>query len=88
MAFHRALDDEARGHSVLVYGLGIPDLGKREPLPLSEIWKQKQKHIDAHDIVEAIRSYPRIPPTFDGSFPFGSEEGKIEIGGTYFLEDE
>jgi hypothetical protein len=68
--------------------LGIPDFCKGGPLPLSEIWKRKQKHIDAYDIVEAIRSYPRIPSTFDGSLPFGSDEGRIQVGETYFFQDD
>jgi SEC-C motif len=46
MAFHRALDEEARGHSVLIYGLGIPDFGKGGQYRLSDLWRQKQKHID------------------------------------------
>ena len=87
MPFHRILDDEARGHSLLVRGLGISDFGT--PGRLSEIWKQKQKHIDAHHIVEALMSYPKIPATFDGSLPLAKfdEKNRIEIGSKYFFED-
>jgi hypothetical protein len=44
MAFHRALDGEAGGHSVLVYGLGIPGFCKGEPLPL----RNRSKGISMH----------------------------------------
>ena len=85
--FHRTLDDEARGHSVLIHGLGLPDFGK--PGRLSEIWKQKQKHVDAYRIMEALMSYPKIPNTFDGSLPLAKSdaENRIEIGQEYFFED-
>lgn len=88
--FHRVLDDEILGHSILAHGLGIPDFAKPGRYRLPEIWRRKQKHIDAHNIVESFRSYPKIPMTFDGSLPLSkhSMENRIEIGGTYFFEDD
>lgn len=89
MPFHRELNEEARGHSVLAHGLKIPDFGKPGQYQLSEIWRQKQKHIDAHNIMEAIKSYPKIPNTFNGSLPLSKHEAdnRLEIGQTYFFEN-
>jgi hypothetical protein len=77
-----------RGHAVMAYGLGISDFGKSGYFRLSELWKGKQKHIDAYDIIQAFNSYPNIPSTFDGSLPWGRPEdgGRIETGQTYFFE--
>lgn len=87
--FHRGLEEEALGHSVLVHGLGIPDFGKPGQYRLSEIWRQKQKHIDAHNIMEAIKSYPKIPTTFDGTLSLTKYEAdnRIQIGQIYFFND-
>jgi hypothetical protein len=54
---------------------------------LSESYRQKQKHIDAHNILESFRAYPQIPESFDGrpaSDPSGAE--RIRIGETYHFE--
>jgi hypothetical protein len=87
LAFHRALDEEQK-HSVLAYGLGISDFNKTGHFPIRELWRQEQKHVDAYDIIEAIRSYPKIPATFDGSMPNETAGDKIEIGGTYAFHDD
>jgi hypothetical protein len=89
MPFHRALDDEARGHVALVHGLGISDFPNVGEYRLSELWRRKQKHIDAYQVLEALFSYPKIPNTFDGSLslPKSDAENRIEIGQTYFFED-
>ena len=89
MPFHRALDDEARGHAALAHGLGISDFAKVGEYRLSEVWRRKQKHIDAYQIMDAIFSYPKIPNTFDGSLPLAKSdaENQIQIGQTYFFED-
>ncbi len=89
MAFHRALNEKALGHAALAYGLGIMDFAKPGEYRLSEVWTRKQKHIDAHHILDALKSYPKIPNTFDGSLPLAKSdaENRIEIGQTYFFED-
>lgn len=89
MPFHRALDEAAHGHVALAHGLGISDFAKVGEFRLSEVWRRKQKHIDAHHILEALLSYPNIPSTFDGSLPLAKSvaENRIEIGRTYFFED-
>jgi hypothetical protein len=87
--FHRALDETAREHAALAHGLGIDDFAKVGEFSLSEVWRRKQKHIDAHHILEALLSYPKIPNRFDGSLPLtkSDEENRIEIGRSYFFDD-
>ncbi len=88
MPFHRALQGEQRGY-VMAHGLGIPDFGKPGYYQVSEIYRRKQKHIDAHDIMEAFGEYPQIPSTFDGSLPSslkGNPYARIIIGESYFFE--
>lgn len=89
MPFHLALQSEQPGLAVLAHGLGIPDFSKPGHYRLSEIYRRKQKHIDAHDIMEAFAKYPQLPPTFDGSLPSslkGKPYERIIIGETYFFE--
>lgn len=90
MGFHWNLDSENRGHAVLVHGLGIPDFARVGKFRLSEIYKNKQRHIDAHDIMAAFKDYPNIPQTIDGSLPsesFNQNPQHIKIGEKYFFED-
>jgi hypothetical protein len=90
MSFHRALDSTQTGHAVMAYGLGIHDFSKPGYYRLSEVYRRKQKHIDAHDIVEAFRKYPQLPITFDGTLPseaFNKNSQRLIIGETYFFED-
>ena len=90
MGFHWDLDSENRGHAVLVHGLGIPDFAKVGNFRLSDLYKKKQRHIDAHDIMAAFKDYPNIPQTIDGSLPsesFNQNPQHIKIGEKYFFED-
>lgn len=90
MNFHWHLDSEKRPHGILGHGLGIKDFGKVGFFGLSEIYRAKQKHIDAHNILEAFREYPKIPSTLDGSLPseaFSENPQPIKIGETYFFND-
>jgi hypothetical protein len=90
MGFHWDLNTDKRNHAILAHGLGIPDFGKQGYFRLSEIYKRKQRHIDAHEIMEAFREYPKIPPTFDGSLPsetFFDNPQHLKIGEKYFFED-
>jgi hypothetical protein len=89
MSFHRALQSEDAKFAIMPYGLGIPDFSKPGMYRVSEIYRRKQKHIDAHDIMEAFAKYPQLPPTFDGSLPSslkGKPYDRIIIGETYFFE--
>ena len=36
---------------------------------LSEIYRQKRKHVDAHHIGKSFLNYTNFPTTFDGSLP-------------------
>lgn len=89
--FHYDLDKKEQTIAVLPYGLGIPDFSKSEPLPFSEIYRRKQKHIDAHNILESFTGYLDIPQTFDGSLPsecFSDKSKRIVLGERYFFEEE
>jgi hypothetical protein len=89
LPFHWNLSGAVREIAVLAYGLGIADFSKPGSYRLSEIWMRKQKHIDAWHILDAFRSYPNLPTTFDGSLPLSGSSAKnhIEIGRTYIFED-
>lgn len=91
MAFHRTLDDTAQSRELLAYGLGIPDFGKPGEIRLSDWYRNKQKHIDAHDVMDAFRTYPQMPDTFDGQPASeayrGSHNRRLRVGETYFFED-
>ena len=76
--------------SALPFGLGMPDFNRPGYFRLSEIYRQKQKHIDAHNIGEALQKYPCLPTTFDGRLPseaFGRSSSRVIIGETPTLED-
>lgn len=90
MAFHRVLENEARGQSALAHGLGFQDFAKAGEFTFVEAWKQKQKHIDAHRIFDALNLYPQIPNTFGGELPMteAARANWIEIGQTYSFGPE
>jgi hypothetical protein len=89
MAFHRRLSDVP----VIVaapFGLGIPDFNKPGMMRLTEAYRRKQKHIDAHHIGDAFAQFVSFPSTFDGSLPseaFGSSPPRVTIGETYHFEN-
>ncbi len=90
IGFHWNLDSEKRGNAILAHGLGIPDFAKRGYFRLPELYRRKQRHIDAYEIMEAFRDYPKLPLTFDGSLPsetFSDNPQHLKIGETYFFED-
>ena len=87
--FHRMLSD-APGHAAFPFGLGIPDFNRPGLVRLTEAYKRKQEHIDAHNIGDAIAKLLNFPTTFDGSLPsekFGAQSERIQIGQSYFFED-
>lgn len=89
LPFHWHLEEEAPPAIGLAYGLGIPDFAKEGKYRLPEIWKMKQDHIDVYNVMEAVKTYPQIPPTFDGELPLYPEDfgNRIQVGETYFFED-
>lgn len=89
MAFHRALNSPNPGRELFAHGLGLPDFGKPGEIRLQDWYRQKQKHIDAHNIMDAFRTYPQVPETFDGrpaSEAFDKSQ-RLRVGETYFFED-
>lgn len=88
MSYHRKLKDDILTAAV-PFGLGIPDFNRPGFMRLSEVWRRKQKHIDMFNISAALRKYPHLPATFDGSLPSESLHGelpRVMIGETYFFE--
>lgn len=89
LPFHRMLN-ETPLISALPFGLGMPDFNRPGYFRLSEIYRQKQKHIDAHYIAEELPKYPCLPTTFDGGLPseaFGRSSSRVIIGETHTLKD-
>jgi hypothetical protein len=90
MCFHLGLDSERDMRTLLAHGLGIPDFGKVGKYRLSEIYRQRKKHVDAHNIAESFLTYGNLPSTFDGkmaSEAFADQPRDIKIGETYFFND-
>ncbi len=89
MAFHRRLN-EVGVIAALPFGLGMPDFGKPGYYRLSDMYRQKQKHIDAYHIGDSLLNYNRFPITFDGRLPsevFTPNSSRVIIGETYFFEN-
>jgi hypothetical protein len=90
MCFHRHLEDASCGATGMAYGLHMADFAKPGRYRLSEKYRAKQKHIDAHFIAESLETYPRLPITFDGSMPSEARaggRGRVLIGERYFFTD-
>jgi hypothetical protein len=85
IGFHRNLDGTPTP-AMLPFGLGILDFNRPGYMRLSEIYRQKQKYIDAHHIGESFLNYTKFPTTFDGSLPsdaFGAASSRVKIGESY-----
>jgi hypothetical protein len=88
ISFHRDLNG-APVVAAAPYGLGMPDFNRREPIRISEAYRRKQKHMDAHRILEAFPGYLSFPATFDGRLPsegLHGEQRRVLIGETYHFE--
>lgn len=89
LAFHRYLSNDTVGRETLAYGLGLPDFSKPGYRRILDMYRNKQKHIDAYDVMAALQTYPCIPSTFDGSLPSEAFGGirSLKIGETYFFDN-
>jgi hypothetical protein len=90
VCFHHHLDDCHAQLAIMAYGLNIPDFAKAGRYQLRDLYHAKQKHMDAHRIIDVFRTYHELPPTFDGSLPSegdGSSRPRLLVGETYFFED-
>jgi hypothetical protein len=75
---------------MLPFGLGIPDFNRPGYVRLSEIYRQKQKHIDAYHIGDSFLNYTKFPTTFDGSLlseAFGAASSRVKIGESYLFQN-
>ncbi len=89
MGFHWDLEEERKGHAIMVSGLRIPDFMAKGYFSFSEIYRKKQRHIDIYEIIESLKEYPAIPDTFNGdlsSKAFGKDDPIPQIGETYFFD--
>jgi SEC-C motif len=89
IGFHRNLDGTP-APAMLPFGLGIADFNRPGYMRLSEIYRQKRKHIDAHHIGESFLNYTKFPTTFDGSLPseaFGAATSRVKIGESYLFRN-
>jgi hypothetical protein len=71
------------------FGLGMPDFNRPGMIRVTEAYRQRQKHADAHSIGEVLQNYSRFPSTFDGKLPsesLGTHE-RVRVGETYFFGD-
>jgi hypothetical protein len=87
--YHRNLDSTDNGIMAFAHGFKIDDFAKPGRYNLITKYKNKQKHLDLHDIGESFKSYPNIPQTFDGSIPcyaFNKDLQRIIIGQKYFFD--
>jgi hypothetical protein len=87
--FHRQLNDTA-SMAAFPIGVGIPDFNRPGVKRVSDAYRQKQRHIDAHYIGKALAEYLKFPATFDGSLPSEAISGsppRIKIGETYRFGD-
>ncbi len=84
LPFHRMLD-RPLSIAALPFGLGLADFNRPGHYRLSEAYRRKLKHIDAHHIADALTKYAKFPTTFDGSLPSEAFSGakRIMIGETY-----
>ncbi len=87
LPFHLYLAGNSPGRQALGYGLGISDFSKPGNKTLIQMYREKQKHLDAHEIMDAIKVYPVFPDTFDGSLISDSSDRNIKIGETYQFTD-
>jgi len=87
--FHYRLNETA-SMAAFPFGLGMDDCNRPGVRRVSEAYRLKQKHIDAHYIGEALSNYLKFPATFDGSLPSEAINGsppRIQIGETYCFGD-
>ena len=87
IAYHRDLMGQPL-FAASPFGLGLPDFNRPGMIRVSDAYRAKKKHIDAHEIGHSIEEYLRFPTTFDGkllSETSGGESAHPKIGETYFF---
>ncbi len=72
------------------FGLGMPDFNRPGVVRVTDAYRQKQKHIDAHMIGATFEKYLVFPTTFEGKLPsesLGRPTARVKIGETYHFPD-
>jgi hypothetical protein len=85
--FHRR-PDSAPAFSASPFGLGMPDFNRPGMIRVTDAYRRRKQHSDAHVIGESLQNYSRLPTTFDGKVPsesLGNDEERIKSGETYFF---
>ena len=85
--FHYHLEHAPVESAFYAHGLGMSDFSKPGMKRLSQMYREKKKHIDAHNIAEFFKKYPHIPQNFDGSLSPATLSQRLVIGEYYFFED-
>ena len=85
--FHHHLENERVELAIYAHGLGMSDFSKPGKKRLTQIYLEKQKHIDAYNIVECFRKYPHIPQNFEGSLSANTNVERLIIGESYFFKN-
>lgn len=88
MAYHRQLD-VVPVIAGAPFGLGMPDFNRPGMIRVVDAYRQKRKHIDADNILDALSKYAVFPASFDGRLPseaFGKRSSRVLIGETYLFE--
>jgi SEC-C motif len=89
--YHRLTDDWRVQKAVLAFGLGIPNFAKAGMTTLSDWYRAKQEHLDAHRLLESMQSYPQIPESFDGEpleMNSSQKSARLFVGQEYFFTAE
>lgn len=87
IAYHRDLMGQPL-FAASPFGLGLPDFNRPGIIRVSDAYRAKRKHADAHDIGHSIEEYLRFPTTFDGKLLSETSRGASahpKIGETYFF---
>jgi hypothetical protein len=90
--WHHHLDTEVFRCSTMADGFQIQDFKNDTPFPsLRAAIDARERHIEMHELLRAIRDHSEIPSTFDGEIPefaFGEGAPRLLIGQRYLVKDE
>lgn len=90
--WHHHLHTEAFRCSTMADGFQIQDFKNDTQFPsLRAAIDARERHIEMHELLRAIRDHSEIPSTFDGEIPefaFGEGAPRLIIGQRYLVKDE
>lgn len=90
--WHHHLHTEAIRCSTMADGFQIQDFKHDTQFPsLRAAIDARERHIEMHELLRAMRDHSEIPSTFDGEIPefaFGEGAPRLIIGQCYLVKDE